>query len=112
MPMASFGSSDIIKSSEGSRGWRSRGILYLMIRSFRSSGDKSVFDASAKLTRAKLNKRSGDIDLSKEKSGPESPPEFQRSCPREGPQSLRRSEAETSYPTRWEGDVLLPLNVF
>ncbi|GJR76090.1 zinc knuckle CX2CX4HX4C containing protein [Tanacetum coccineum] len=25
---------------------------------------------------------------------------------------LRRSEAETSYPTRWEGDVLLPLNVF
>ncbi|GKC23825.1 hypothetical protein Tco_1025975, partial [Tanacetum coccineum] len=35
--------------------------------------------ASAKLTRAELNKRSGDGDLSKDKSGPESPPEFRRS---------------------------------
>ncbi|GJZ12389.1 hypothetical protein Tco_0547619 [Tanacetum coccineum] len=33
--------------------------------------DKSGIDASAKLTRAKLNKRSGDADLSKDKSGPE-----------------------------------------
>ncbi|GJT26223.1 ribonuclease H-like domain-containing protein [Tanacetum coccineum] len=31
-------SSNITKSLEGSRGWRSRGILYLMIISFRSSG--------------------------------------------------------------------------
>ncbi|GJT63707.1 putative nucleotidyltransferase, ribonuclease H [Tanacetum coccineum] len=37
--------------------------------------DKSGLDASAKLTRAELNKRSGDADLSKDKSGPESPPE-------------------------------------
>ncbi|GKD75361.1 reverse transcriptase domain-containing protein, partial [Tanacetum coccineum] len=37
-------------------------------------------DASAKLTWAKLNKRSRDDDLSKDKSGPESPTEFQRSC--------------------------------
>nr|GEZ92667.1 reverse transcriptase domain-containing protein [Tanacetum cinerariifolium] len=41
--------------------------------------DKSRLDASAKLTRDKLNKRSGDANLSKDKSGPESPPEFQRS---------------------------------
>ncbi|GKB70086.1 retrovirus-related pol polyprotein from transposon TNT 1-94, partial [Tanacetum coccineum] len=27
-------------------------------------------------------------------------------------QTVRRSEAETSYPTRWGGDVSLPLNVF
>ncbi|GJY35511.1 retrotransposable element Tf2 [Tanacetum coccineum] len=40
--------------------------------------DKSGLDASAKLTWAKLNKRLGDADLSKDKSGPESPPEFQR----------------------------------
>nr|GEW84239.1 hypothetical protein [Tanacetum cinerariifolium] len=37
---------------------------------------KSGLDASAKLTRAELNKCSGDADLSKDKSGPESPPEF------------------------------------
>ncbi|GJV17295.1 hypothetical protein Tco_1362618 [Tanacetum coccineum] len=35
--MASSGSSDITNSSKGSRGWRSRGILYLKIKSFRSS---------------------------------------------------------------------------
>nr|GEY92507.1 myb/SANT-like domain-containing protein [Tanacetum cinerariifolium] len=46
--------------------------------------DKSSLDASAKLTRAKLNKRSRDADLSKYKSGPESPPEFQRSWCVEG----------------------------
>ncbi|GKD47196.1 hypothetical protein Tco_1271841, partial [Tanacetum coccineum] len=45
---------------------------------------KSGLDASAKLTRAKLNKRSGDADLSKDKSGPKSPPEFQRSWCVEG----------------------------
>ncbi|GKD67423.1 hypothetical protein Tco_1309531 [Tanacetum coccineum] len=102
-----------------------------MIRSFRSSGspsehpnDISGLDASAKLTRAKLNKRSGDADLSKDKSGPESPPEFRRSwyveghvrsgvissvlaqrylkairqrySPREGPQSLLGDEGLSS----------------
>ncbi|GJS88543.1 hypothetical protein Tco_0771179 [Tanacetum coccineum] len=41
--------------------------------------DKSSSDASAKLTRAKLNKRSREADLSKDKSGPKPPPEFQRS---------------------------------
>ncbi|GKC38563.1 hypothetical protein Tco_1050947, partial [Tanacetum coccineum] len=41
--------------------------------------DKSSLDASAKLTRAKPNKCSRDADLSKDKSGSESPPEFQRS---------------------------------
>ncbi|GJU06480.1 hypothetical protein Tco_1122910 [Tanacetum coccineum] len=89
--MASSGSSDITKSPEGSRGWISRGILYLMIKSFRSSGspsehpkDKSGLAASAKLTRVELNKRSGDADLSKDKSGPESPPEFRRSWYVEG----------------------------
>ncbi|GJT93724.1 hypothetical protein Tco_1082569 [Tanacetum coccineum] len=46
--------------------------------------DKSGLDASAKLTRAKLNKRSGDADLSRDKSGPESPPELQRSWYVEG----------------------------
>ncbi|GJY82412.1 reverse transcriptase domain-containing protein [Tanacetum coccineum] len=46
--------------------------------------DKSGLDASAKLTRAELNKRSGDADLSKDKSCPESPPEFQRSWYVEG----------------------------
>ncbi|GJU68092.1 hypothetical protein Tco_1254351 [Tanacetum coccineum] len=46
--------------------------------------DKSGLDASAKLTRAELNKRSGDADLSKDKSGPESPPEFRRSWYVEG----------------------------
>ncbi|GJY05924.1 hypothetical protein Tco_0371864 [Tanacetum coccineum] len=46
--------------------------------------DKSGLDASAKLTRAKLNKRSGDADLSKDKSGLESPPKFWRSWYIEG----------------------------
>nr|GEW25584.1 reverse transcriptase domain-containing protein [Tanacetum cinerariifolium] len=41
--------------------------------------DKSGLDASAKLTRAKLNKRSGDAGLSKDKSSPELSPEFRRS---------------------------------
>ncbi|GJY20446.1 hypothetical protein Tco_0393012 [Tanacetum coccineum] len=45
---------------------------------------KSSKDASAKLTRAELNKRSGDADLSKAKSGAESPPEFWRSFHVEG----------------------------
>nr|GEY64493.1 hypothetical protein [Tanacetum cinerariifolium] len=40
--------------------------------------DKSGLAASAKLTWAKLNKHSRDADLLKDKSGPESPPEFQR----------------------------------
>ncbi|GJV92559.1 reverse transcriptase domain-containing protein [Tanacetum coccineum] len=86
--------------------------------------DKSGLDASAKLTRAKLNKRFGDAGLSKDKSGPESSPEFQRSwyveghvrsgvisfvlaqwylrairqrySPREGPQSLLGDEGLSS----------------
>ncbi|GJU73349.1 hypothetical protein Tco_1264754 [Tanacetum coccineum] len=41
-------------------------------------------NASAKLTRAKLNKRSGYADLPRDKSGPESPPEFWRSWCVEG----------------------------
>ncbi|GJV00864.1 hypothetical protein Tco_1330134 [Tanacetum coccineum] len=41
--------------------------------------DKTGLDAFAKLARAKLNKRSGDAELSKDKSGLESPLEFQRS---------------------------------
>ncbi|GJV78454.1 retrovirus-related pol polyprotein from transposon TNT 1-94 [Tanacetum coccineum] len=41
-------------------------------------------DASTKLTRAKLNKLSGDADLLKDKSGPESPLEFWRSWYVEG----------------------------
>ncbi|GKF37104.1 hypothetical protein Tco_0113862, partial [Tanacetum coccineum] len=88
------------------------------------SKDKSGLDASAKLTRAKLNKRSGDANLLKDKSGPESPPEFRRSwrvkghvrsgvispvlaqrylrtiqkrySPREGPQSLLGDEGLSS----------------
>ncbi|GKF57361.1 hypothetical protein Tco_0170898, partial [Tanacetum coccineum] len=90
--------------------------------------DKSGLDASAKLTRAKLNKRSRDADLSKDKSGPESPPEFRRSwcveghvrsevissvlaqwylktirqrySPYEGPLSLERHVADRSYQER------------
>ncbi|GJX62492.1 hypothetical protein Tco_0295392 [Tanacetum coccineum] len=62
----------------------------------RSSGR----DASAKLTRAKLNKRSGDADLSKDKSGPESPLEFWRSCPCEGPLSLKGHIADNLYQER------------
>ncbi|GJR19904.1 hypothetical protein Tco_0968431 [Tanacetum coccineum] len=46
--------------------------------------DKTGLDASAKLTRDKLNKRSGDADLSKDNSGPESPLEFRRSWYVEG----------------------------
>ncbi|GJV42720.1 reverse transcriptase domain-containing protein [Tanacetum coccineum] len=41
-------------------------------------------NASAKLRRAELNKRFGDADLSGDKSGPESPPEFWRSWYVEG----------------------------
>ncbi|GKE33421.1 hypothetical protein Tco_1452743, partial [Tanacetum coccineum] len=36
--------------------------------------EKGSLDAPAKLTRAKLNKRSRDADLSKDMLGPESPP--------------------------------------
>ncbi|GJQ94863.1 hypothetical protein Tco_0006002 [Tanacetum coccineum] len=46
--------------------------------------NKSSLDASAKLTRAKPNKHSRDADLSKDKSGPKSPPEFRRSWCVEG----------------------------
>ncbi|GJW52744.1 putative reverse transcriptase domain-containing protein [Tanacetum coccineum] len=46
--------------------------------------EKYSLDAPAKLTRAKLNKSSGDANLSKEKLGPESPPDFQRSWCVEG----------------------------
>ncbi|GJW67227.1 reverse transcriptase domain-containing protein [Tanacetum coccineum] len=56
---------------------------------------ESSLDASAKLTKAELNERSGDADSSKDKSGPESPPEFWRSCPRKGPQSLSWSRIHT-----------------
>ncbi|GKC38885.1 reverse transcriptase domain-containing protein, partial [Tanacetum coccineum] len=49
-----------------------------------SPKDKSGLDASAKLTRAELNKRSGDADLSKDKSVPGSPSEFRRSWYVEG----------------------------
>ncbi|GJU02608.1 hypothetical protein Tco_1112946 [Tanacetum coccineum] len=48
--------------------------------------------ASAKLTRAELNKRFGDADLSKDKSGLESPPEFWRSWRRRI--ELRRNHVE------------------
>ncbi|GJW77502.1 hypothetical protein Tco_0139184 [Tanacetum coccineum] len=54
--------------------------------------DKTGLDASAKLTRAKLNKCSEDADLSKDKSGPESPLEFLRSWRQRT--MLRRNQAE------------------
>ncbi|GJS28826.1 putative reverse transcriptase domain-containing protein [Tanacetum coccineum] len=57
-------------------------------------------DASVKLTWAKLNKCSRDVDLSKDKSGPESPPEIQRSYPCEGPPSLEWHVADKSYQDR------------
>ncbi|GKA23071.1 reverse transcriptase domain-containing protein [Tanacetum coccineum] len=41
-------------------------------------------DVPAKLTRAKLNERSGDADSSKDESSPESPPELRRSWCVEG----------------------------
>ncbi|GJY10820.1 putative mitochondrial protein [Tanacetum coccineum] len=41
--------------------------------------ERSSLGAPVKLTRPKLNKHSEDVDLSKDKSGPESPPELQRS---------------------------------
>ncbi|GKA88553.1 hypothetical protein Tco_0810317 [Tanacetum coccineum] len=50
----------------------------------RSSVEEISSNASAKLTRAELNKRSKDANLSKDKSGPESPPEFRRSWYVEG----------------------------
>ncbi|GKB66820.1 reverse transcriptase domain-containing protein, partial [Tanacetum coccineum] len=50
----------------------------------RSSVEEISSNASAKLMRAELNKRSRDADLSKDKSGPESPPEFRRSWYVEG----------------------------
>nr|GEZ57187.1 hypothetical protein [Tanacetum cinerariifolium] len=42
--------------------------------------EKYNLDTASKLARAKPNKPSGDADLSKDKSGPESPLEFRRSC--------------------------------
>nr|GEV88065.1 hypothetical protein [Tanacetum cinerariifolium] len=41
--------------------------------------EKHSIHTPAKLAHAKLNKRSGDADLSKDMSGPELPPELQRS---------------------------------
>ncbi|GJW16609.1 reverse transcriptase domain-containing protein [Tanacetum coccineum] len=41
--------------------------------------EKYNLDTATKVARAKPNKRSGDADLSKDKSGPESPVEFRRS---------------------------------
>ncbi|GKA51614.1 hypothetical protein Tco_0744810 [Tanacetum coccineum] len=67
--MASSGSSNITNSSKVSPD---------------HPKDKSSLDASAKLTQAKLDKRSRDADLLKDKSGPESPPEFWRSWCVEG----------------------------
>ncbi|GJY47498.1 hypothetical protein Tco_0436561 [Tanacetum coccineum] len=58
--------------------WTSQNPLRVAEGGDHTEGKKK--DASAKLTRVELNKRSGDADLSKDKSGPESPPEFQRSC--------------------------------
>ncbi|GJZ85625.1 reverse transcriptase domain-containing protein, partial [Tanacetum coccineum] len=46
--------------------------------------EKYNLDTATKLARAKPNKRSGDADLSKDKSGPESPVEFRRSWYVEG----------------------------
>ncbi|GJZ63894.1 hypothetical protein Tco_0620315 [Tanacetum coccineum] len=73
MPIASAGRRSMVNPRLGKPGWRS-----------------SV--ASAKLTRAELNKRSGDADLSKDKSGPELPPEFRSSWRRRT--KLRRNQAE------------------
>ncbi|GJZ76243.1 reverse transcriptase domain-containing protein [Tanacetum coccineum] len=69
--------------------------------------DKSGLDASAKLAWAKLNKSSRDADLSKDKSGPESPLDFRRSwttvlgrtrnrqvVPRESPTVMSCSESQ------------------
>ncbi|GJR27148.1 hypothetical protein Tco_1103380 [Tanacetum coccineum] len=60
--------------NEGRDGWKSPS---------KHPKDKTGLDASAKLTRAKLNKCSGDADLSKDNSGLESPLEFRRSCDKE-----------------------------
>ncbi|GJV48041.1 palmitoyl-monogalactosyldiacylglycerol delta-7 desaturase, chloroplastic-like protein [Tanacetum coccineum] len=46
--------------------------------------EKYNLDTATKLARAKPNKRFGDADLSKDKSSPESPPEFRRSWYVEG----------------------------
>nr|GEU56253.1 hypothetical protein [Tanacetum cinerariifolium] len=72
--------------------------------------DKTSLDASTKLTQAKLNKHSGDADLSKENLGPESPLEFRRSwtivlegtrsqqvVPRESPMVMSCSESQLSW---------------
>ncbi|GJW85522.1 hypothetical protein Tco_0158667 [Tanacetum coccineum] len=58
----------------------------------KDSNDKSGLDTSVKLTRAKLNKRSGGADLSKDKSDSESRLEFRRSW--RGMIELRRNQAE------------------
>nr|GEW56696.1 retrovirus-related Pol polyprotein from transposon TNT 1-94 [Tanacetum cinerariifolium] len=60
--------------------------------------DKSSLDASAKLTRAKPNKRSRDADLSKDKLGPES--EFQRSWCVEGHVSTSDARKQTRFASK------------
>ncbi|GJQ89766.1 retrovirus-related pol polyprotein from transposon TNT 1-94 [Tanacetum coccineum] len=54
---------------------------------------KSGLDASTKLTWVELNKRSRDADLSKDKSGPESPPEFRRSGQKAEDRSTTKEKA-------------------
>ncbi|GJW81802.1 reverse transcriptase domain-containing protein [Tanacetum coccineum] len=71
--------------------------------------DKSGLDASAKLTRAKLNKRSGDADLSKDKSGPKSPPEFWRSWYVEG--HIRSEVISFALAQRYLRRAKLPQNI-
>ncbi|GKA52827.1 hypothetical protein Tco_0746142, partial [Tanacetum coccineum] len=70
--MASPESSDITNSLEDSRGSISFLAIIEKVR-------RKERDASAKLTQAKLNKRSEDANLSKDKSGPELPLELWRS---------------------------------
>ncbi|GKB69238.1 hypothetical protein Tco_0930650, partial [Tanacetum coccineum] len=64
--------------------------------------EKGSLDTPAKLTRAKLNKRSRDADLSKDMSCPESPPELRRSWRRRI--KIRRNQADPDiYPElQWE----------
>nr|GEW20838.1 reverse transcriptase domain-containing protein [Tanacetum cinerariifolium] len=61
--------------------------------------DKSGLDASAKLTRAKLNKRSGDAGLSKDKSSPELSPEFRRSRQAHSASKSQRTPSKNKEPT-------------
>ncbi|GJU76410.1 hypothetical protein Tco_1273480 [Tanacetum coccineum] len=63
--------------------------------------DKTGLDASAKLTWAKLNKRSRDADFSKDNSGPESPLEFRRSCLGDEDNALEEpAELDLNLPLR------------